>query len=65
MKKTSLTVLTLIAVMTTAGLVVADTAKNEATLKQIAGYRQWIRVNPAPVQVALKAESTATIDAPI
>ena len=50
MKKVSLKVLTLVAVLTTAGLVVADTGGNEGTLNQIAGYRQWTRVNHEPVQ---------------
>jgi hypothetical protein len=52
MKKISLKVLTLVAVLTTAGLVVADTSDSESTLNQIAGYRQWTRVNRQPVQVA-------------
>jgi hypothetical protein len=51
MKKISLKVLTLTAVLTTAGLVVADTSNNDATLNQIAGYRQWTRVNREPVEV--------------
>jgi hypothetical protein len=49
MKKISLKVLTLTAVLATAGLVVADTS--DSTLNQIAGYRQWTRVNPQPVVV--------------
>lgn len=51
MKKISLKVLTLTAVLATAGLVVADTGNDDATLNQIAGYRQWTRVNPQPVVV--------------
>ena len=51
MKKISLKVLTFVAVLTTAGLVVADTSASETTLNQIAGYRQWTRVNHEPVQV--------------
>ena len=51
MKKISLKVLTLMAVLTTAGLVVADTSNNDATLNQLEGYRQWTRVNREPVQV--------------
>jgi hypothetical protein len=51
MKKTSLKLLTLVAVLTTAGLVVADTSDNETTLNRIVGYRQWTRVNREPVQV--------------
>jgi len=55
MKKILLKVLALVAVMTTAGLVVADTSDSEATLNQIAGYRQWTRVNRKPVEVAVTA----------
>jgi hypothetical protein len=51
MKKISLKVLTLLAVLTTSGLVVAETGDAEGTLNQIAGYRQWTRVNRKPVQV--------------
>jgi hypothetical protein len=51
MNKTSLRVLSLIAVLTTAGLVVADTNDGGRTLNQIAGYRQWTRVNQQPVVV--------------
>ena len=51
MKKISLTAITLTAVLATAGLVIADTTQDESTLKQIAGYRQWTRVNRDPVQV--------------
>jgi len=51
MKKTSLKVLTLMAALTTAGLVVADTRDDEKTLNRIASYRQWTRVNREPVQV--------------
>ena len=53
MKNTSLKVLTLLAVLTTTGLVVADTSDNETTLNRIAGYRQWTRVNDKPVEVAV------------
>lgn len=55
MKKISMKVLALVAVMTTAGLVVADTSDSETTLNQIAGYRQWTRVNRKPVEVAVAA----------
>jgi hypothetical protein len=51
MNKISLRVLSLIAVLTTAGLVVADTNDGGRTLNQIAGYRQWTRVNQQPVVV--------------
>ena len=52
MKKILLKVLTLAAVLTTAGLVVAETDDNGFALNQIAGYRKWTRVNREPVQVA-------------
>ena len=51
MKKISLKVLTLMAVLTTAGLVVDETSNDEA-LNQIAGYRQWTRVNRESIQIA-------------
>ena len=51
MNKISLKVLTLMAVLTTAGLVAAETSNDGATLKQIAGYRQWTRINHEPVKV--------------
>jgi hypothetical protein len=57
MKKTVLLVLTFVAVLAMAGLVVAEISDNEATLNQIAGYRQWTRVNREPVQVKV-----ATVD---
>jgi hypothetical protein len=59
MKKISLKVLTLTALLATAGLVVADTGSNETTLNQIAGYRQWTRVNPQPVVVVTDFASAA------
>ena len=59
MKKISLKVVTLMAVLTTAGLVVADTGNDEAKLNQIAGYRQWTRVNPQPVVVVTDLASVA------
>jgi hypothetical protein len=57
MKKTSLKVLTLVAALTSAGLVAAETGDNQTTLNQIAGYRQWTRVSREPVQV-----NVATVD---
>ena len=51
MSKISLRVLSLIAVLTTAGLVAAETSNDGATLEQFAGYRQWTRVNPQPIVV--------------
>lgn len=59
MKKISLKVLTLIAVLTTAGLVVADTSDSETTLNQIAGYRQWTRINRQPFEVDTDLASLA------
>jgi hypothetical protein len=59
MKKTSLKVLTLMAVLTTAGLVAAETDDNQTTLNRIAGYRQWTRVNREPVQVVTPAVPVA------
>jgi len=50
MKKISLKVLTLMAVLTSAGLVAATTSDSD-TLNQIGGYRQWTRINPEPVKV--------------
>jgi hypothetical protein len=61
MKKISLKALTLVAVLTTAGLVAADTSDNETTLNRIAGYRQWTRVNREPVQVKAMAVNAAAI----
>jgi hypothetical protein len=53
MKQTSLKVLTLVAVLATAGLVVAQNSDSETTLNQITAYRQWTRVNRKPVEVAV------------
>lgn len=50
MKKISLKVLTVLALLTTAGLVLAD-SNDTTTLDQIAGYRQWTRVSKKPVVV--------------
>ena len=49
MKNFSLKVLSLTAVLATAGLAVAQTGSNDATLSQLAGYRKWTRVNREPV----------------
>ena len=51
MNKISLKVLALMAVLTSGGLVAAETSNDGATLNQIAGYRQWTRINPEPVKV--------------
>ena len=52
MKKISLKVLTLMTVLTSAGLVAATTSDNEP-LNQIAGYRQWSRINDQAFAVVL------------
>jgi hypothetical protein len=59
MKNTSLKVLTLVAVLTTAGLVIAETGDSEATLNQIVGYRQWTRINEQPFAVVTDLASVA------
>ena len=59
MKNISLKVLTLVAVLTTAGLVIAETGDSEATLNQIAGYRQWTRINEQPFAVVTDLASVA------
>ena len=37
----------------------AESDKDAATLNQIAGYRQWKRVNPDPVEVSVPVTRTA------
>jgi hypothetical protein len=37
----------------------ADSDDDAATLNQIAGYRQWTRVNPDPVEVSVPVSRTA------
>jgi hypothetical protein len=59
MKKISLKVLTLVAVLTTAGLAAAENGDNQTALNQIAGYRQWTRVNQQPVVVVSDLASVA------
>ena len=49
MKRISLKVLSLTAVLATSGLVAAQTDNNDATLNQLTGYRKWTRVNREPV----------------
>ena len=63
MKKISLRVLTLAALLTTAGLVLASTSdtSDNTTLNQIAGYRRWTRVTPKPVAVDLSSARLTTI----
>jgi hypothetical protein len=63
MKRRSLKVLSLVAVLATAGLVVAQNTDNETTLNRIAAYRHWTRVNPKPVEVPIPlVVTTATVD---
>ena len=50
MKEIFLKVLTLLALLSAAGLVLAD-SNDTATLNQITGYRQWTRVSKKPVVV--------------
>ena len=66
MNQISLKALTLVAILAAAGLTVAANRDDETTLNQIAGYRQWFRVNREPVQVVATAVSTAVAaDSPI
>jgi hypothetical protein len=61
MKRLSLKLLILLALLTITGLVPAD-SNDTATLDQIAGYRQWTRVNQKPVVVDVPiANSGATL----
>ena len=59
MKNIWLKVSTLVTVLTTAGLVIAETGDGEATLNQIAGYRQWTRINEQPFAVVTDLASVA------
>ena len=68
MKKISLRVLSLLSLLslvTTTGLVLANTNDtiDNATLNQIAGYRQWTRVNKKPVEVDLSSVRIAATPA--
>jgi hypothetical protein len=60
MRKLSFKLLTLATVFASAFLAPAQTADNESTLKQIAGYRLWTRVNEQPVVVQQPAVVSAT-----
>ncbi|HMJ24985.1 MAG TPA: hypothetical protein VK475_04120 [Pyrinomonadaceae bacterium] len=51
MKKISIKTLALSVVLTMGGVAVADTPNDVTTLKQINGYREWIRLNQQPVLV--------------
>lgn len=51
MKPISFKLLTLAIVFASAFLTPAQTTDDESTLKQIAGYRLWTRVNEQPVVV--------------
>jgi hypothetical protein len=52
MKAISFKLLTLAIVFATAFLTPAQTTDDETTLKEIAGYRLWTRVNEQPVVVS-------------
>ena len=41
------------------GAALAESDKDAATLNEIAGYRQWTRVNPKPVEVVVPVTRTA------
>lgn len=47
------------AVLTTFSLALVNASGPETTLKEIATYRQWQRVNEKPIQVALDGASFA------
>jgi hypothetical protein len=49
--KNSFKLLALATMLTTAGVMLAGTNDDDATLNQISGYRQWTRVNREPIQV--------------
>ncbi len=51
MRKISFKLLTLATICASAFLTPAQTIDDETTLKQIAGYRLWTRVNEQPVVV--------------
>ena len=45
--------------VTLGGAALAESDKDAATLNEIAGYRQWTRVNPKPVEVVVPVTRTA------
>lgn len=45
--------------VTLTGAALAESDKDAATLNEIAGYRQWTRVNPKPVEVVVPVTRTA------
>lgn len=58
--KNSFKLLALATMFATAGVILAGTNDDAATLNQISGYRQWTRVNREPVQVkAVSVDPTA------
>jgi hypothetical protein len=60
MRKLSFKLLTLATVFASAFLTPAQTTDDETTLKQIAGYRLWTRVNEQPVVVQQPVVVSAT-----
>ena len=61
MRKISCKLLTLATIFASAFLASAQTSDDESTLKQIAGYRRWTRVNEQPVIVQQSAVSVSDI----
>jgi hypothetical protein len=51
MKKISLVVLTLAVALTTGSVVLADNTDDLAMLKEMSGYREWVRLNQQPIVV--------------
>lgn len=49
MRKVSFKLLTLATICAGAVLIQAQTTEDETTLKQIAAYRQWQRINAEPI----------------
>lgn len=59
MKSLTFKLLLLATTTATAGLMLAQSANDNATLKQISGYRQWTRVTPEPIAVPIDISSFA------
>jgi hypothetical protein len=51
MRLTTFKTLSLAAVLTTFSLALVNASEPDTTLKDIAGYRQWTRVNEKPIPV--------------
>jgi hypothetical protein len=61
MKKKLAVVLALVTLLTMTSLALADISNDQATLNQIAVYRQWTRINPEPVKVMTAAIDSASV----